>query len=183
MQAGYQQMDHNIYLTLSTPDITVLTPAIGGISGGTADGSSTANVLTNDSQGYTLLIRASTSPAMKSVSSSASFANYTLAGTNPDYNWNITSTDSEFGFSPYGADVVSRYYNNGSACNQGGGSNTAGKCWEAVSTVDMTISQGNSSNEPLGADTKINYRAESGNSHLQESGIYRAYIIVTAYAN
>lgn len=183
MHAGYQQMDQETYISLTVSDLVILAPSIGGLTGGTASGTGTVTVLTNNNAGYTLLISASTSPAMQHVSSSDTIANYTASGSDPDYDWAITDTDSAFGFSPYGLDVVSRYYNNGSACNQGSGSNSADKCWEAVLNTNMLISESNSANDPSGTDTQLKYRVESGASHMQTSGIYQAVITVTAYTN
>ncbi len=186
MHAGYQQTEqNNRYIALTVPDLATMAGDIDGLTGGRAVATGTIHIITNNNIGYSLEINASTSPAMKSmnVSSSASFADYSPAGADPDYEWSVTSTGSSFGFSVNGADVLTRYYNNGSSCNQPSGSSTFDKCWEGVSTTLMLIGQSAGPNEASGTDTFIKFSAESGNAHLQPSGDYSATIIVTAYMN
>jgi len=185
LSAGYQQTEQSRYIALTVPDLASMDPSIDGLTGGRATATGTIHILTNNSAGYTLQISASTSPAMKSMnaSSSGSFADYSPAGVAPDYDWSVASTGSAFGFSPSGVDVVTRYYNNGSSCNQPSGSNTFDKCWEGISTTAMIISQSAVANEASGTDTYIKFSAESGNAHIQPSGAYQASVIVIAYMN
>ena len=181
LKAGYQQMQE-VYLALSVPSGVSMSPDIGGVSGGQSNGLATTTVTTDSPSGYTLSVRASSSPAM--ATSTYAFADYTpaTAGT-PDYTWSVPATTSEFGFTPEGQDVVQKFLDNGSnACNTGS-SETTDACWYNFSITDETIAQTYSANHPSGTQTIIKFRAESGTQHIQVAGGYQATIIFTAIAN
>jgi hypothetical protein len=176
--AGFQQANQNTYITISAVTDVGL-GNIGGLTGGASTGSSTWLVTTNNSAGYTLTVSASTSPALKSAS--AKFLDYAPTGPDPDLNFAVAATSSVFGFTPEGVDVIQRFRDNGSACNAGSG-DTVSKCWDGFSTTSKSVATRNSPNHPSGSTTTIRYRAETGSSHIQESGAYAASITVTAIA-
>lgn len=174
--AGYQQMNEPTYITLTALNDLQLNN-LGGISGGVATGTHSWLVTTNNATGYTLTVKASTSPALKS--GIASFADYTPAGPDPDLDFTITPTTSAFGFSPEGIDVIQRFKDNGTLCNAGS-LNTTDKCWDGFATTTKTVSIRNSANLPSGSTTTLKYRAQTGASKIQEAGDYSALITVTA---
>jgi len=175
---GYRQMDEN-YLSLSVPS-SVSLGSLGGATGGVAIGNGTWSVKTDSEAGYSLSIKASTEPALKS--SDSSIADYTpsLAGT-PDYNWSIGSAGSEFGFSPYNAfSQADLFKNNGSSCNTGSDISD-GKCWYGLSTSNVEIVNKNIRTFVSGENTKINFKIEINNS--QRAGSYAATVTVTVVNN
>lgn len=178
LYAGYRQMD-TTYISISEVGAVNLLPNIGGVSGGTANGSTTFTVITDSPSGYSVGLKAASDPALKSIS--YSFANYT-ADSNPDYTWSIAATSSEFGFSPEGSDIVQKFKDDGNACNAGS-SDTPDKCWYGLSVSDENIANSNLSNHPLGAQTTIKFQAESGSSHIQEAGDYLSVITLTVTSN
>jgi hypothetical protein len=180
LHAGYHQMDQNTYITISSPDAVSMLPAIPGLSGGTATGSAGVAVMTNNNLGYSLYIRASTTPAMQSTSSN--FANYTPAGADPDFLWSVAPAGSAFGFSPEGGDIITRYKDDGAVCNVAGGDNS-NRCWDAIGSVNGLISQSNIFNAPNNTTTTIKFQAESGSQHSQQTGHYSAIIIMTGAVN
>lgn len=165
-----------VYLAISTASDVTMSPAIAGISGGTGSGSTVWTVTTDNAAGYTLSIRADTTPALRSATSS--FADYTPTGVNPDYNWGIAVADSEYGFTPEGTDIIQRYKDNGSSCNVGSG-DTADRCWDALTTSDQPVAQRTSGNHPSGTTTAVKMQAEAGSNRIQPSGTYTATITVT----
>lgn len=176
MHAGFWQMQESYIAITSGADVTL--PNINGLSGGAASGSTYWIVTTDNDAGYSLSIKASTSPALKS--SNDSFADYTPASVpTPDFAFSVPASDSEFGFTPEGNDILAKYKDNGSICNTGS-SDTDDACWDSLSTTDKIISQSTSSNQPIGATTTITFRAESGASHIQTNGSYTATMTVTA---
>ncbi len=175
LHAGFWQMQGS-YISISSPADLALTP-IGGISGEGSEGTMSWLVTTDNTAGYSMTIETTTTPALKSALDS--FADYTPAGSDPDYNFSISPTASAFGFSPEGADVNTRYKDNGSACNTGSGE-TSAKCWDGLSLSVKTIAGSTTSNQPGGTTTSVRFRAESGASHIQTSGAYSASIVVTA---
>jgi len=181
VKAGYRQMEVDYSISISGGGTAALTPSIGGITGGTATATTSFTVITENPSGYTLSVKADTNPALKS--GSYSFADYTPTSTGiPDYEWLISSSDSEFGFSPEGNDIKQKFKDDGGNCNTGGSDNPD-KCWYGLSTSNESISNSASANNPSGTQTTIKLKAESGSSHIQESGAYTATITATAMAN
>jgi len=177
--AGYREMLPT-YLSISSPSDVTMSPTIGGLSGGTGNGSAVWNVKTDNPAGYQVSVRSSTDPALQT--GTYSFADYTpdSVGT-PDFTWGIATADSEFGYTVEGANAVSKFLDNGSVCNSGSG-NTADKCWFPFSTSDSSVINSTSPNHPLGTDTTIKFKAQSGSNHFQGEGVYAATIVVTAVA-
>lgn len=180
VSAGYRSMFNDTFVSISGPSDVTLSPTISGISGGTATGTGAVTVTTDASTGYTLLIRSITDPSLQSGADS--FADYDPVGADPDYAWLIGDTDSAFGFSPEGSDLVAKYLDNGVACNTGA-LDTVDACWAGLSTTNETIAQSAGANDPLGTVTTLNFQAEVGANKLQPAGSYTATVIVTGLAN
>jgi hypothetical protein len=178
LKAGYQQMQE-VYIALSGGADVVMSPSISGITGGTSNGSTSVNVLTDSPSGYQLDIKSLTDPAMqKGVDS---IDDYVPAGGDPDYTFTVTATDSYFGYSPEGTDIVQRFLNDTvSSCNEPSGSSTAQVCWDGLATTDVTIASGLSANQPSGATTTVHFRVGIGGSVGQEAGTYTATTTITA---
>ncbi len=175
LRAGYQQMLTNtISMTASSP--VTMSPSIPGISGGTANGSTTVTVTTDSSAGYSLSIKAQTSPAL--TKGADSIADYVPVG-NPDFNFTTTATDSHFGFTPEGVNTAVRYLDNGASCNTGSTQTTL-KCWDGLSTTNKIIAQSTTANTPNGATTTVYFRVGIGSSVVQTQGIYTATTTLTA---
>lgn len=178
VKAGYQQMQE-VYIAISAVSDVVMSPNIGGVTGGTSDGSTNVTVITDSPSGYELTIKASSSPAL--VSGSNSFADYTPAsGGVPDYTFAIAATASEFAFTPEGTHIVQKFKDNGSNTCNVNTTDTADACWYNLSTSNEVISRSTSGNHPSGTVTTLKFRAQSGSSHLQPEGVYTATTTVTA---
>jgi len=179
LQAGYRQMDAG-YITITQQDDIDLSPDIVGMSAGTANGTGAWTVVTDNGTGYTLKVKASTSPAMQSGTDT--IADYVPTGTEPDYDWTIASSAIGFGFTPEGTNVVQRYLDDGSDCNTGSSQNTD-QCWDGLSTTDKDIASSTASNEPAGVATTVKFRVENGATHFQPSGNYTGVVTLTAVTN
>lgn len=178
MRAGYQQMQE-VYLAMTSPDDVTMTPAIGGVSGGTANGSTTVTVTTDGAAGYQLLISGEGNPALQSDASS--IPDYAPAGANPDFAFAVTAGLASFGFSPEGTDIAARFKDNGAACNTGSG-DTSLACWDGLSTTDEVIAERTTANHPAGTETTLNFRVGVGLGANVLEGIYTATTTVTALA-
>lgn len=176
--AGYRQMS-DVFLSISSGGNISMSPDIPTTGGGAGTGQTTFTVTTDSPSGYVLAIRAATNPALQSGGDS--FANYTLAGADPDFAFSVAAAASEFGFTPEGGDVVQKYLDNGSACNVGA-LNTADRCWNAITTSDDTVASRTSANNPSGTVTTVKLRTEVGASQTQPAGSYTASITLTATA-
>lgn len=180
-QAGYQQMELS-WLSLTVPVSATLLPNINLAYGGIASTSVPLAVSTNNGAGYTMQIKANSIHALKS-SIANFFDDYTLAGSAPDFAWSVIATTAEFGFTPEGTDIVDRYRDNGSSCNQVAGSDTSDTCWDATTMSYETIAQSLAPNYPIGATTTLKFRAEAGASSTLAVGAYTAEMNVVAYTN
>ncbi len=176
LKAGYQQTESS-YITISSPADVTLSPNISQDTGGAANGSAIWTVTTNSSTGYTLSIRAQTSPAMQS--SSASFNDYAPASTDPDYTWAVGASSRAFGYTPESTSLATRYKDNGTSCNISGGSDTTGACWDGLSTSNRVVTQSGSPTVS-GTDTTVRFRAEAGSANNPPPGSYTATVILTA---
>ncbi len=178
LHAGYQQMDAS-FLSLSVSGNVSLLPAIPASGAGVATGSTTVLVTTDNSAGYELYIKASSSPAL--VSNLDSFGDYTPVGVGPDFLFVVLASDGEFGFSPEGADIVQSFKDDGATCNAGS-SNTVDRCWLGLLVSNILVASDSSANSPGGEITTLKFRAESGVSNTQIPGSYVATSTVTAIA-
>jgi hypothetical protein len=170
-------------ITISAPANVTMSPTIAGMTGGTGNGTATWTVVTNNATGFNLALKASTSPALQT--GSYTFANYTRAGTVPDYNWSVAAADSEFGFTiepATVADTVTAFLDSGAACGTGA-LNTASQCWDALLTTDTAAVNRTSITSSSGEAELVRFRAQSGASHFQAEGSYTATITATALTN
>jgi hypothetical protein len=177
LRAGYQQMQE-VSISISAAADVVMAPNIGGITGGTANGSTSVSVLTDSPGGYQLSIQAENAPAMRKDPDT--IADYVPAASpNPDISFLTIPTQAHFGFSPEGDDIVDRFRDNGSLCNVVDGDNTPLVCWDGLSVSEKIIAQG-SANQPSGATTTIHFRVEVGGNIVIPEGDYIATTTLTA---
>jgi hypothetical protein len=176
LRAGYQQMV-NTFISMTAPQSVIMSPSIPGISGGIANGSTTVTVTTDSAAGYQVTIAAAQSPAL--VKGGDSVADYTPAGSDPDFTFTTNSVDAHFGYSPSGVDVITRFKDDGASCNTGI-LDTALACWDGLDTAEEAIVRGTSANTPNGATTTVHFRVGIGGSVVQTQGTYTATTTLTA---
>lgn len=178
MDSGFLQSNDGGFLSLSFSDTAlVLSPSLGGLSGGYSNGFMEVHVVTDSDAGYDLFINSEASPAL--VSSDDSLDDYLPAGESPDYEYVVGFGDSNFGFSPEGSDIASSFKDDGEDCGVGN-LDTPNACWDGLSTSQIKIANSGSSNYPDGATTTIKFRAGVGASRVQIEGWYYATTTVTA---
>jgi hypothetical protein len=172
-------------ISISKSGDVSMSPNISGMTGGTATGSTTLTVITNNATGFSLALKASTSPALQS--GSYSFADYTEStGGTPDYSWGIASTDSEFGYTVEPAtlaDNIQAFKDNGTACGGTGTAQAADKCWANFTTSDSTVINRGNTTSQAGEAEVIKFEAQSGSGHFQNQATYTATITATATIN
>lgn len=180
LNAGYQQMQE-VYIALSGATDVSLSPAIGGVSGGESNGTTTVTVITDSSAGYQLTIAAENSPAMQS--SLDTIADYAPVGAVPDFTFNYGAAEAVFAYTPEGVDVVSRFLDNGTdTCGGGGVTDTTSRCWDGLSTTATVIASSPDANHPAGTVTSIGFRVGIGGAAPKTEGVYYATTTVTALA-
>lgn len=176
LKAGYQQMQE-VYLALSGAAAVTMDPPIPGVSGGTSNGSTTVTVITDSPAGYELTIEAQGNPAMQKGADT--IADYD-PGATPSYAFSVNATDSHFGFTPEGIDIVDRFRDSGGVCNQVDGDDNTLACWDGLTTLAQTIVSRTSPNHPDGSTTTIRFRVGIGGSVGQPPGTYVATTTITA---
>ncbi len=162
-------------ITISDGADEVMTPNL-SVTQMQSVGTSTWTVITNDVDGYQLVVTASTSPAMKSATDE--FVDYTeaVAGT-PDV-WSVTSA-KEFGYSAFGDDTPAAWGTGASCGNTETGVPTDTLKFSGVATADDPIATRATVTPVAGIETTICFAAEQ-DSVFAESGAYTATITGTA---
>lgn len=152
-----------------------------GISGNQSIGGSSWIAKTNSSTGYTLAVKASTNPALKS--STNSFADYTETSTGTPETWSVSSGNYEFGYSVNGTDVDGGTSKWGTAtdCGTGGVPNANGK-YMGMTTSDNTVASRSVVTPVAGIQTNICFAAEQKDVYAP-SGSYTATITATMTAS
>ncbi|HLD19835.1 MAG TPA: hypothetical protein VJB93_01105 [Patescibacteria group bacterium] len=187
IHAGYQRMQPGT-ITLSAPADVTFSAGLGGVTGGQREDTIVWTVTTDAAAGYELYVKASTNPALQCASGGCSvggdtIANYTEASAGvPDYTWSIATTAAEFGFTPEGTHVFSKYLDNGSSACNTGSSETSSRCWYGFTTSNEKVASSAVPNHPTGTDTTVRLRVESGTAHITQGGNYQATITATATA-
>lgn len=176
LRAGYQQMQQ-VYIAITPAADVVMSPSLGGLTGGTSNGSSSVIVTTDNPAGYYLTYQASGTPAMRSpLDSIDDYAQ----GVDADYAFAVVSNEARFGFSPSGADITSYFKDNGALCGVGT-LDTALACWVGfASDGATTIAEGTDANHPNGATTTIHFRVGVGSGAGILDGLYTATTTLTA---
>lgn len=175
MKAGYQQYQVSSISVTPASDV-VMSPSIGGLTGGVANGQTSFTVTTDNPAGYMATISVNNSPAL--ISSTDSFADYAPAGAVPDFAFTSDPDSSSFAFTPESGDLADQYKDSGAVCGVGG-NDTADACWDGLSVVAKTILNRNSPNQPVGTVSTVKFRAVSGSNHVQEDGVYTATTTIT----
>lgn len=188
-----------ISFTAGAADVT-LSPSLGGLTGGTSTAETNVRVLTNDTNGYTMTIKASSTPAMQGMTQPNDITDYTsVSSSSPDFVYNPNSTTTGFTFAysisaSTTADLAQKFKDDGSACNTGSGNTifpnaggletaTSASCWYGMSTTATSTIVRTSATPTNGATTTIYLRLTvMPNSNPTEDD-YRATTTFTATTN
>ena len=149
-----------------------------GVTADTAIATSTWNVKTNNAAGYTLGVRATTSPAMRNGSNE--ILDYTPAVAATPETWSVAN-GAEFGFSAFGTDINTTTW--GTATGQCGASHTPNSNlkYRDFDTSDITIGTRSATTTTAGIDSTVCYAVEQDTFYIP-SGVYQATIVATATA-
>ncbi|GIW68374.1 MAG: hypothetical protein KatS3mg099_322 [Candidatus Parcubacteria bacterium] len=175
MHAGFQQMQE-IYLAMSAANDITLAPALGSVTGGISNGTTSVTVKTDNPAGYLLQISAEQSPAMVRVGGGGSIDDYPT-NTPLDPTFSIPAQRAVFGLSADGVDVAADFLYNGASC--GSGSDAAATCWTGLSTTTRTIAQRPNANHPAGTQTTLHFRVGIAANAMTPTGVYHATTTLT----
>ncbi len=163
-------------ISITSPADVSMSTAL-GVTQNSAIGTSTWNVKTNSALGYTLALRATSSPAM--ATSTLFISDYQTGSPNI---WSATSTQSYFGYSGFGTDIPTGTWGTGSVCSGGSNGHATSTTlkYKGFTTSDVIIATRSSTTTPSGVDATICYAVEQGAASYIPSGTYQATIIATA---
>jgi len=168
-------------ITLTASATVAMWPNI-SLSQDTSVGSSTFNVETSDTAGYTLDFSASTSPALHNGTNS--FADYTEGVEGTPESWSVDASAYEFGFSAYGGDVDDGTWDSGAtACGTPGAEDlTSSLNWMGFNGTTAVTGVASSASETSqdGTNTVLCVAAEQGSNTQAPSGTYVATLVGTA---
>jgi len=128
----------------TTADDITLTPAIAGLTGGFANGTTTVAVNTNNPAGYQMTIEFDDVTAMQEELGTSSIPNFAPASPGEaDFDFTMAAGDAGFGYTVFSntntADTNSIFLNDGTSDCSTGTTGILGKCW--FSTADATVAQ------------------------------------------
>jgi len=150
---------------------TTLTGSLNGITGGTANGSTSVSVRTNSPTGYTMSIaffdNGSGQAMQGSSTDSDSIRDYPATGGQPTLTFSTASTSAVFGYTVRAvddADLDQSFFNNGAACNAGGTSGaTTTNCWMEPLVSNFQIID-RDTEAPTGATSTLYFRVHVPNN-------------------
>lgn len=189
-------VDDNTVVSLDLEaEITISAPAdvnlgsVSGISGGSLVSNDVIwTVTTSNSAGYFLNLKKNALMSTGGGGAEREIGDYTETTSGvPDYNWVAVGSGNEaLGFSPsYGADIVQNFKNNGSLCNQSGGSVSSGHCWINIpnAPASESLAYSNDATGISGAETAVKLKVEIGANNYLEGGTYSSTLTATAGTN
>jgi len=175
------------------PNDVTMNQTIPGVDGGSAYGTSTVAIITNNPTGYYMTIQFATTTAMQGENLNSDINNYTpTVGGNPDFNFAVGAGDAEFGYTVNSVttpgDIDVRFKDNGSnACNGGFSGTLTNRCWygTADATSQVTIIDRETATPSTGATSTVVFRVgiSPNPSPAIETGFYTATATLTALVN
>jgi hypothetical protein len=180
-----------------TPEVAFLTPAsnvtmdgsIGGLTGGTSNGQTQVIILTNNSTGFTVTIKASSSPAMQGNSKGGTITDYTpTSNVVPDFTWSVP-TGYEFGYSVSASntpDLAQKFMDDTSSCNTGAADTSQGgdnACWYYLSTSATSTIVRTTNTPASGATSTVYFRLTVTPNSAPVADVYVATTTLTVTTN
>ena len=184
-----QDISSEISFVIPASNVT-MSPSLGGLTGGTSNGSTQLVVNTSNNTGYNMTLVSSSSLGMINTASSTYYipAYVPSSGGVPDYSFTAPANTARFGYSVKAtttSDVAQLFLDNGSnACNTGS-SNTTDKCWLNASTSAVTIINRATPTPSGGATSTLFFRVviNSNPNPVIPNGTYVATTTLTATTN
>ena len=147
-----------------------------------ATASSTWTVVTNDTDGYTLTVQATSTPAMQSGTDT--IADFTATVPTTPEAWVVSSGNAEFGFSAFGTDVpTGTWGSNTTACSTGHNPALTQRLYRGFNgATTIQIASSNATTTVSGTPSTVCYGVEQNGTQIP-SGTYTATITATATVN
>ena len=155
---------------LVDPTNTTLIGSLNGITGGTANGSTTVVVQTNSPTGYTMQIgffnNGTPNAMLGRVSASQSIRDYPATSTQPTFAFSTASSSSVFAYTITAADnsdLEQSFLNNGTVCNTGAARSSYDQCWMEPTTANYQVIN-RATDATTGATSTLHFRVHVPNN-------------------
>jgi len=182
-----QSITSEISFLATASDVT-MSPALAGITGGTANGVTQVRVLTNNAAGYSMTLTASSSAGMLGNSQGGTIPAYVPNAEGvPDYAFTTPVNSARFGYTVEASttsDLNQKFLNSGTTCNTGS-DDDADSCWLNASTSAVQIINRLTETPDSGATTTVKFRVviNSSPSPVIPQDTYVATTTLTATVN
>lgn len=183
-----QVVTSEISFATTAADVS-MSPSLGGITGGTSNGTTTVIVYTNDTSGYTMTATASSSPAMQGDVTTSSIADYTPAAAGiPDFAYSVP-TSAEFGYTVSAsttADLALKFKDDGASCNSPTATlDTSGSasCWYGLSTTATSTIVRSTATSASGSTSSMTFKLTINAGTGVTEDTYKATTTLTAVTN
>lgn len=169
LKAGYQQMQ-GVFISMTSVDDITLSPALGGLTGGTSNGGAQFIVKTDNTAGFSVTIKTDSDDGMIGNENAGTIFHLNTATPEvPDFNFNSAPANSSaFAYTINASttgEIVAAFRNNGSnACNTGS-TETDDNCWISATTTPRTIISTTSRTPISGATSTLRFRAIVSANH------------------
>lgn len=165
--------------------------SIAGITGGVATGTTQVVVQTNDVDGFTMTIEASSTPAMQGETAGGTIPDYTPATVNvPDYSHSVAANAAEFGYTISASttgDLAQKFLDDGASTCNTGSNDTGGEdsCWYNLSTTATSTMNRSTETTASGATSTLFFvtYVNSNPSPALPQDTYTATATLTALVN
>lgn len=182
-----QTITPEISFLVNAPNVT-MNGSLNGVTGGTANGTTSAVVTTNNSNGYTMTIafanNTTDNAMLGDVSLSTAIRDYPASSSEPTYGFYTSSSSSVFGYSVTASttsDLDASFKHDGTSLCNTGAVVTPGICWmEPKTTSFQIINRGTAATS--GATTTISFKVHVPNapSPALVTDVYTATATLTA---
>jgi hypothetical protein len=177
LRGGYQQMQE-VYIAITPAADVTMSPSLGGLTGGTSNGSTGVTVTTDSPAGYSLTIEAQNNPAMQNGSNS--IPDYVPVGITADGVFITPPGAAAFGYTVDGDDVISYFFSTLASSCLSGSLELPNRCWTGLQTTPFEIARSSNSNHPSGTVTTIDFRVGVDAGAGVIAGLYTATTTLTA---
>lgn len=178
-------------ISFLTPASNITMASIAGLTGGVATGTTFVRVLTNDIDGFTMTIEASSTPAMQGETQGGTIPNYTPATAgSPDYGFSVPANTAEFGYTisaTTSSDLAQKFLDDGAGnCNTStNDTNGAATCWYSLFTTATSVINRTTATESSGATSTLFFKTHVSSNPVPalDQDTYTATATLTATVN
>lgn len=162
-------------LSMTDPADVLLSPDIGGMTGGASTGNTSFTVITSNTAGFSTTVQSS--DQLSHITLTDYFKDYTTAA--PTFTWS-NPVDSGFGYNVVSTVAAPAFKNNGTSACGSGTSNDITHCWIGFSTATPYTILTTNTAQKTGVTATINLQAYLAPNQQFSDGSYTTTITVTS---